>query len=245
MDEIVDFQMVTENLASSVEPSLRVVEYISPSWNFIVVFIAMLFMVLNKQLYTLRFRMMLSVFSQNSDSEKMTREWNPILSLNGFSVFISYIALMALFVQKTVLVFSGNTVLYSSFSFYLEICAFIAMLCILQYLVVSLYGWLFNIENATTHEEVMHLSTMTILSVAMIILDLIMIFYPTKFIIILTAVIVLIINGIRLFKTFFDFQILSRMNLLNNFLYFCTLEIIPLSVAVVMLCRLIVTNCVL
>ena len=54
-----------------------------------------------------------------------------------------------------------------------------------------------------------------------------------------------IINGIRIIKTFFEFQILSKMNLLNIFLYFCTLEIIPLAVAITMLCRLIVTNCVL
>ena len=124
-------------------------------------------------------------------------------------------------------------------------CAFIALLCILQYIVISLYGWLFDIETATTHEEVMHLSTMSIIDIALIILGLIMIFYPTKFILIFISIIILIINGIRIIKTFFDFQMLSKMNLLNNFLYFCTLEIIPLSVAITMMCRLIVTNCVL
>ena len=87
MNDTIDFQMVTENVASTLEPSLRVVEYISPSWNFIIVFMAMLFMVLNKQLYNMRFRMMLSVLTQSSDSERMMREWNPIVSFNGFTVF--------------------------------------------------------------------------------------------------------------------------------------------------------------
>lgn len=245
MSEIAGFQIVTENIASTVEPSIRVMEYVSPSWNFIVILLAMLFMVINKQFYTMRFRMMLSVLTQASDSGRMAREWNPIVSINGLTVFVAYIALMALVVQKIVVVFSENTILYNTFSFYLDVCAFIALLCILQYIVISLYGWLFDIETATTHEEVMHLSTMSIIDIALIILGLIMIFYPTKFILIFISIIILIINGIRIIKTFFDFQMLSKMNLLNNFLYFCTLEIIPLSVAVTMLCRLIVTDCVL
>ena len=245
MSEITGFQMVTENVVSTVEPSLRVVAYISPSWNFIIILIAMLLMVLNKQLYATRFRLMLSVLTQSSDTERIAREWNPIMSIYGLTVFVSYVALMALVVQKIVLVFSGNAILYSSFSFYLDVYAFIALLCILQYIVISLYGWLFGIEAATTHEEVMHLSTMSILNIILIVLGLIIISYPTKFILLTTGFIVLIINGIRMVKTFFDFQISSKMNLLNNFLYFCTLEIIPLSVAVTMLCRLVVTNCVL
>jgi len=245
MSDFTGFQLVTENVASAVEPSLRVVTYISPSWNFVVVLFAMLLMVLNKQLYTMRFRMMISVLTQSSDSDRMAREWNPIMSINGLTVFVSYIALMALIVQKIVLVFSGNTILYSGFGFYCDVCAFIALLCILQYIVISLYGWLFGIEAATTHEEVTHLSTMSILNIVMIVLGLILIFYPTKFILIIAISIILIINLIRMVKTFFDFQIVSKMNLLNNFLYFCTLEIIPLSVAITMLCRLIVTDCVL
>lgn len=243
-NDSIDFQMVTENVASTLEPNLRVVEYISPTWNFIIVAIAMVLMVMNKQLYSLRFRSMLSVFTQ-SGGDKFSREWNPIVSVNGLMVFLSYIAMLALVVQKIVLVFSKNTMLYNGIGFYLDICAFIALLCILQYLVISLYGWLFGIENAAIHQEVTHLSMMVFLNVVMIVFGLVMIFYPTKIIIIITIVIILIVNAIRIIKSFFEFQSLSRMNLLNNFLYFCTLEIIPLSVAVTMLCRLIVTDCVL
>ena len=116
---------------------------------------------------------------------------------------------------------------------------------IIQYLIVTLYGWLFGIEAATTHHEVAHLSTMTVLNIVMSFFGLIIIFYPIKIILIVTSVIILIIMGIRIIKTFFEFQILSKMNLLNIFLYFCTLEIIPLSVAITMICRLVVTDCVL
>ena len=245
MSEIIDIQIVTENVASTLEPNLRVVEFISPSWNFMIVFIAMILMVLNKQLYTARFRMMLVGLLQSSDSEKMTREWNPIVSINGLTVFVSYVAVLALIIQKILLVFSGNAMLYSSFGFYLNVCEFIMAFLIIQYLLVGFYGWLFGIEAATTHQEVAHLSAMTLMNIIMIVLGLIMLFYPTKIILIITSSILLIIIAVRIIKTFFEFQILSKRNLFNNFLYFCTLEIVPLSVAVTMLCRMIVTDCVL
>ena len=235
MNDTIDFQIVTENISSVLEPQARVVENISPSWNFIVVFFAMLFVLLNKQLYYMRFRMMLSVLTHPSDNDRT----------NGLTVFVSYIAMLALVVQKIIVIYSGKPLLYNNFSFYLDICAFIALVCILRHLVISLYGWLFDVENATTHHEMILISSMTVINMVMIVLGLMIICYPTKFILILTFSIVLIIMAIRIIKTFFDFQILSKMNLLNNFLYFCTLEIIPLSVAITMLYRLIVTDCVL
>ena len=245
MNDSIEFQVVTENIPSMMEPHLRVVEYISPFWNFLVVLAALLFMVLNKQLFPLRFRMMLSVLFSSSDSEKMTREWNPVMSVNGLSVFVTYVALLALIMQKIVLVFSGNAILYGGFGFYVDLCVFIAAFLIIQYLMITLYGWLFGIGAATSHHEVSHLSAMTILDIVMIVLGLIILFYPTKIILIITASIILIIIIIRIIKTFFEFKILSKMNLLNIFLYLCALEIIPLSVAITMLCRLIATDCVL
>ena len=245
MGDVIEYQLVTENMATTLEPNLRVVEYISPSWNFIVVFAAIILMLFNKQLFTQRFRMMLSVLSMSSDCDRMTREWNPIVSVNGLTVFVSYVALLALVVQKIILVFSRNIILYSGFGFYMDVCVFIMAFMIIQYLIVTLYGWLFGIEAATTHHEVAHLSTMTVLNIVMSFFGLIIIFYPIKIILIITSVIILIIMGIRIIKTFFEFQILSKMNLLNIFLYFCTLEIIPLSVAITMICRLVVTDCVL
>lgn len=245
MGDVIEYQLVTENVATTLEPNLRVVEYISPSWNFIVVFAAIILMLFNKQLFTQRFRMMLSVLSMSSDCDRMTREWNPIVSVNGLTVFVSYVALLALVVQKIILVFSRNIILYSGFGFYMDVCVFIMAFMIIQYLIVTIYGWLFGIEAATTHHEVAHLSTMTVLNIVMSFFGLIIIFYPIKIILIVTSVIILIIMGIRIIKTFFEFQILSKMNLLNIFLYFCTLEIIPLSVAITMICRLVVTDCVL
>ena len=244
MNDSIDFQIVTENLATVLEPKPRVLDNLIPTWNIIIVMLAMLILVLNKQLFAQRFKMF-SLTTKPADVDKLTREWNPIASLGGMSVAITYIALISLLVQKIVMVFSDNHILYSGISFYLEICAFVALYLILQYLLVIFVGWLFGFEKAAMHHEIAHLTMIASLDAILAVFVFITFFYPTKIILIITAAIILIITIIRIIKTFYEVQILSKMNLLNNFLYFCTLEIIPITVAITMMCRLIATDCVL
>lgn len=244
MNDSIDYQIVTESLTSVLEPRPRVLDNLIPTWNVIIVLAAVLVMVLNKQLFAQRFKVF-SLLTKSADVDKITREWNPIASFNGLSIVVTYIALLSLLVQKIVLVFSGNGILYSGFGFYLEICAFVALYLLLQYLFASLFGWLFGFEKAAMHHEIAHLTVAASLDVILTVFVFITFFYPTKIILIIIASIVLIITGIRIFNTFFEVQILSKMNLFNNFLYFCTLEIIPITVAIIMMSRLIATDCVL
>ena len=245
MNDSIDFQFVVENVASAMEPVPRILDNMIPTWNIIIVFMSLLFVVLNKQLYHMRFSVLLLELTQSSDSVRMTREKNPVLSLNGLTVFVSYVAMLSMIIQKIIVIYSGNTILYNNFGFYLDICTFIAFVCIIQYLIATLFGWLFGMSNATTHHEITLISTMALLNVVMVFLCLIILFYPIKIVLIISISIILIITAIRIIKTFFEVQILSKMNLFNNFLYFCTLEIIPISIAVTMMCRLIATDCVL
>lgn len=244
MNDSIDYQFVVENVASTMEPRLRVLDNVIPTWNIIIVLTAMLILVLNKQLFAQRFGLF-SLSAKPADVDKITREWNPIASFNGLSVVLIYIALLSLLLQKIVLVFTGNIILYSGFGFYMEICSFIAAYLILQYLFVNLFGWVFGFEKAAMHHEIAHLTTTATLNIILAVFVFATFFYPTKIILIITVSIILIITAIRIIKTFFEVQILSKMNLFNNFLYFCTLEIIPISIAVTMMCRLIATDCVL
>ena len=127
MNDSIDFQIVTENLATVLEPKPRVLDNLIPTWNIIIVMLAMLILVLNKQLFAQRFKMF-SLTTKPADVDKLTREWNPIASLGGMSVAIIYIALISLLVQKIVMVFSDNHILYSGISFYLEIKELIKIL---------------------------------------------------------------------------------------------------------------------
>lgn len=244
MNDSIDYQIVMENIASVIEPKPRVLDSLIPTWNFIIVLLAMLFLVFNKQMFSQRFKLF-SLSAKPVDVDKLTREWNPIVSLSGLLVVIVYIALLSLLIQKIVLVFSGNRILYSGFNFYLEICAFIAAYLILQYLFIMLFGWAFGFEKAAIHHEIGHINMIVSLDAILAVFVFVVFFYPTKIILLITVSIILIITAIRIIKTFFEVQILSKMNLFNNFLYFCTLEIIPISVAITMMCRLIATDCVL
>ena len=245
MNDTIDYQIVTEHMTSVVNPQLRGMDGLVPTWNFIVILVAIAMLLLNKQFFTQRFRAMITMFVQPSDAQKMTREWNPVTSLNGLSIVIVYIALMALILQKTVLAFTGKYMLYGSLDFYFDICVYIAAYLVVQYLVATFVGWLFGFEAATSHHEVLHLSAAAVLDIVTVVLSMVVIFYPFKGFLVFSLIIIGLITVVRLVKTFFEVQILSKMNLYKNFLYFCALEIIPVSIAVTMVMRLIVSGCVL
>lgn len=245
MNDSINYHLVTENIAGTLEPQLRDVCFVAPAWNFVVVFIAILIIVLNKQISPSRLKMICGVFYASSDFEKITREWNPVRSINGVSVIISYIALLGLFVQKSVLIYSSNDILYNNTLFYKDICIFITAFLLIQYLVVSLYGWLFGIEAATDHQETEHLSMAASLNMVLILFLLVLFFYPYKIYVMITFSILLLFEAIRIIKLFFEFKILSKRSIFNNFLYLCTLEILPTAISITMVFRVVLTDCVL
>lgn len=245
MNDTIDYQIVTENIASTLEPKLRFLDGTPPMWNFIVVFLAIVMMVLNKQLFKKRFHTLLTLFFQPSDEQKMTRDSSSVTDINGLSVTIVYIGLLAFIVQKTVLLFGGSSILYSGFDFYVDLCVFISAYLIVQYLAVSFFGWLLNFPIAANRHLASHLSTSIALVIVMVVISLIIIFYPNKIFLVVAIAVILVMTGFRLIKTFFEMQILTKMNLIQIFLYLCTLEIVPISVAVTMMLRLIASDCVL
>ena len=245
IDDSIDFQFVVNNIATALEPHVRVVTNVTPPWNFVIVFSAILVMALNKHVFTQSFRMLLTAFYKSYDIDKTTRESNHVMSINGLLLTLTYVALLALVIQKTVTVFSGNFILFGGFDFYLEICTFIAAYLIIQHLIATFLGWLFGFEQAILHHETSHLSIITILNTVMTVLCLVILFYPQKIFLIIIISLILIMTGIRLFKLFFEIQFLSKLNYFNIFLYLCSLEIVPISVVITMLCRLVATNCVL
>ena len=215
MNDSIDFKIVTENIVSEVEPQLRVLENVIPTWSLVLLLIVTVLLVVGRKIF------------------------------KNLSAAVSYIALVALIIQKTVLVFSGNPMLYSNFGFYMDVCVFIAAYLIVQHLVVCFIGWLFGDEDAAIRHSMMHVEYARNIDMLLLVLALVAVFYPMKFLLVLSLVVIIGNTFIRLIKTFFEVQILTKVNLFQNFLYFCTLEILPLSVAVTMLVRLIATDCIL
>ncbi|MCQ2316691.1 MAG: DUF4271 domain-containing protein [Bacteroidales bacterium] len=241
----VDFQLVTENIASNLDEKTRILENVAPSWNFVVIFSVILGLVLVKQFAAGRMGLVLSMLYQNPDTEKVTRGWNPFTSMTSLLITASYIALTALLIQRAMLVFNGNTTLYGGSDFYLEACIFTSAYIIVQYLLINMAGWLFDTRPASLHHSMTHLSMAMSMNFALVLLLLIMSFYPTKFFAVIGLIIFLIFNTIRLIKTFVDLHFLIKGETSKIFLYLCTLEILPFSVALTMVFRLIATDSVL
>ncbi len=215
MNDSIDYKIVTENIVSEVEPQLRVLENVIPTWSLVLLLMVTLLLVVGRKFF------------------------------KNLLAAVSYIALLALIIQKTVLVFSGNSTLYGNSGFYIDVCVFIAAYLIVQHLVVYFIGWLFGDEEAAIRHSMMHIEYARIIDMPLLVLALVAVFYPMKFFLVLSLVIIIGNTFVRIIKTFFEVQILTKVNLFQNFLYFCTLEIMPLSVAVTMLVRLIATDCIL
>lgn len=241
----IGFQIITENTAKSLDEKVRIMESVAPSWNFVVIFSAILGLALIKHFAPKRLKFVMSMLYQSSDTEKMTREWNPLTSISGFIIAASYIALVSLLIQKSVLIYNGNSILYGGCDFYLEACVFTSAYILVQYLFINIYGWLFNTQVASQHQAITHLSMATTLNPVLSMLLLVMAFYPMKVFAITGLVIIIIFTGIRIAKTFVEFQFFIKGETLNIFLYLCTLEIIPFSVALTMIFRMIATDSVL
>ena len=241
----VDFQLVTENIAGTLDEKVRLVDGVLSSYNFIVILSVMAVLALCKQFAPNRFGAIISMFYHSSDTERMTREWNPLTSLTGFSVSVSYIALLALFVQKSVLILNGNIRLYGGVDFFFEACLFASAFVLVRYLFINLIGWMFCTQSASQHHAIIHIAMMASMNFVLLPLVLVLTFYQSKFWLFLGISIMAVFNAYRIVKTFIDFQFLIKNETLKNFLYFCTLEIIPISVAFTMAFRLVATNSVL
>jgi len=244
-DNTIDFQIVTENIANTLDEKVRILDDVYSSYNFIVILSVMIVLSLCKQFAPNRLGFIVSMMYQKSDTDRMTREWNPLTSFSGFAVAVSYIALLALFIQKSVMVLNGNAILYGDAGFFLEMCIFTGAFVLLRYLFINIDGWVFNTMTASQHHAITHMSMMATMCFVLIPLVIILTFYKSMFCVILGIVILIVLSCYRIAKTFYDFQFLTKSETLKIFLYFCTLEIIPISVAFTMAFRLAATNSVL
>lgn len=237
------FHFVTEKPDYTIETNIRNTSTFSPWWNMAIILITLLTIALNRSLAYNKFSTIIATFAQNKSSEKMLREWNPLRSISGTSVFICHIAMMSLYIQHILLIIN-NDYLFRSFKFYLTICCSIAVFLLFQYLMSNLYGWIINAKKAIQHHTIMRLSAASLNNLILIPMMLIIIFYPSKAICIITGIILFIPYIIRIVKIFFELQILTKLSYINIFLYLCTLEIAPLAVALTMAYRIVTSNCI-
>ena len=226
MDEVSGF--ITSGFEGVVSPMVRVTHEVLSGWNLIVLAVVLLAVVINKQLYPRQFRQLLSVPAGVSHTNQLLREWTPTRSFIGFTFTISYIAVIALFLQKALVIFSRDVLQYNSFRVFSILCACVAGWILLRSLILALMGWLFRQNDVVIRQTTVELSSSTICFMIILIVLLLVLYIPNSIFVWIGIGILFAFALMKLFLEFNETRVFSKMPSLYIFLYFCTLEIAPM-----------------
>ena len=228
-----DTTFITSGFEGVISPMVRVTHEVLDGWNLIVLAAVLLLVVINKQLYPRQFRQLLSVPGGVAHTNQLLREWTPTRSFIGFSFLISYILVIALFVQKTCVIFSRDVLAYNSFNIFSIVSACVAGWIIVRHLILALMGWLFRQKELVTRQITVELSSSTLCFFVITPIMLLVLYMPYTIFVWIGIGILFAIALMKLFLEFIETRVFSKMPSLYIFLYFCTLEIVPLTLLLV------------
>ncbi|MBR4146907.1 MAG: DUF4271 domain-containing protein [Bacteroidales bacterium] len=228
-----DTTFITSGFEGVISPMVRVTHEVLDGWNLIVLAAVLLLVVINKQLYPRQFRQLLSVPGGVAHTNQLLREWTPTRSFIGFSFLISYILVIALFVQKTCVIFSRDVLAYNSFNIFSIVCACVAGWIIVRHLILALMGWLFRQKELVTRQITVELSSSTLCFFVITPIMLLVLYMPYTIFVWIGIGILFATALMKLFLEFIETRVFSKMPSLYIFLYFCTLEIVPLTLLLV------------
>ena len=219
---------ITSGFESVISPMVRVTHEVLAGWNLILLAAVLLLVVINKQLYPRQFRQLLSVPGGVAHTNQLLREWTPTRSFIGFSFTLCYIIVMALFVQKTCVVFSRDAYSYNSFEVFSIIFGFVAGWVLLRYMILSLIGWLFRQKEVVIRQFTVQLSISTLCLLIIQPIIWLVLYIPNSIFVWIGIGILFLAAMTRLVLEWIETRVFSKLPSCYIFLYFCTLEIAPL-----------------
>lgn len=224
-----NFNFITETYSSSYKgPVDREVSFVSEGWNFVILFIVMIMVVLNKFIAPRRFFSIITM--PFNGGEKMMRESGSYINVISFLTLMSFVLLISMLIQKVYVLFGGNYILHENLRFFSDVAIAVATAFILNYLLVLFYSWLFDAENLIVFHVGLYLSAMSTCNFLLIPSVLIILFYPYKFFLVLSFILVFILFTIRLIKLLIEVRMFAKLNFVNIFLYLCTIEVLPVLI---------------
>lgn len=225
-----DFKFVTEKAGKFEGPVEREVSFVSAGWNFMFLFAVIFMLVLNKFFAPNRFGSVMSMSFYNGGGDKLLREGRSYVSIASVSAVSSFVLLVSMIVQKLYVIYGGNHILHDNLNFLLDIVIAVTTLFLINYLLMSFYSWIFETESLLIYYVNMHISAMANCNVVLIPLLMVLLFYPYKFLLIISFIVILIFFLIRIVNFFLEIRMLSKLSFVNIFLYLCTVEILPIMV---------------
>ena len=226
MEEVSSF--VTSGFEGVISPMERVTHEVLDGWNLIILAAVLLLVVVNKQLYPRQFRQLLSVPGGVAHTNQLLREWTPTRSFIGLAFLFSYIVVVALFLQKASVIFSRDLDTYNGFGFFSAACGFTALWILLRYLTLAITGWLFQQQEVVSRQITVDLSVSTYGFLVLMLVLLPILYIPNSVFVWIGVGIVFAMALMRLFLSLMETKVFSKMPSFYIFLYFCSLEIVPL-----------------
>ncbi len=222
-----DFKFVTEQPAGFEGPKEREVTYISAAWNFVVLFVVLILMVLNKFMSPQRLSSVIAMPFQNGGNDRAMRDGQSMFSTVSFSTIISFVLMFSLFVQKIFVVYGENRILHDNFDFFIDVVFCVSAIFVFVYLLTVFYGWMFKTDSLIYFHFTSHVSAMATCNLMLMPIILLLFFHPYKFFLIFTLVILGVFFLVTFVKLLIEVRMLSKLNFVNIFLYLCTVEILP------------------
>lgn len=225
MNEVSNF--ITSGFEGVISPMERVTHEVLAGWNLVVLAVVLLLVVINKQLYPRQFRQLLSVPSGVSHTNQLLREWTPTKSFIGYTFFISYVVVIALFLQKGFVIFSRDVLQYNGFNFFSILCACVAGWVVLRYLTYAIVSWLFQQKDIVVRQTTVDLTISTYSFMILLIVLLLVVYIPNSIFVWIGVGILFATSLVKLALEFIETRVFSKIPSFYIFLYLCTLEIAP------------------
>ena len=223
-----DSTFVTSGFEGIISPLERVTHEVLVGWNLIILAAVLLLVVINKQLYPRQFRQLLSVPGGVAHTNQLLREWTPTSSFIGFSFTVSYIIVIALFLQKAFVIISNDITEFNGANVFGILCAIVTGWVILRHLTLALMGWLFRQKEVVMRQTTVELSASTFCFLVLEVILLLVLYLPSSIFVWIGIGIIFAAALLKLFLNFNETRVFSKMPWFYIFLYFCTLEIAPL-----------------
>ena len=226
-DEATTF--VTEGFGRAMVPLLRSTYDVLQGWDLAIIALALLLVVLNKQLFPRQFRQVLSVPGGVAHTNQLLREWSPMRSFLGVSLVLAYILVLSVFVQKSVVVVTRDIQHYNSLSDFAVIASCVAGWVLLRHMALRFVNWMLDTNEAVNRQLAVQLALSILTLLLMLPVVLLLLYNPYSMFVRIGVGIIVVSALARFVYGFVETRVAIKTPSLFIFLYFCTLEIAPMA----------------
>jgi len=225
-DTVVAKSFVT-TFGGTINPMPRMTYDVLVGWNLVVLGLMLLLIVMNKQLYPRQFRQILSVPGGVAHTNQLLREWNPVGSFLGFTYLLAYVAIMALFVQKSCVVLSRDVAQYNDTRMFGIAFAAVGGWVLLRYLFLYYMNWLFEARDTVNRQVTVQLSVSIFTFIVMLPIMLLLLYNPYSLFVWIGFGVIALAAFTRFVLGIIETRVSTKVPSFFIFLYFCSLEIAP------------------